>query len=138
MRWYYAAGCTVTAVGIALFILGHKMLAFVLVGAGLGGVIGELIMSSVFLPWKVRRIHRQQKDLASPFTYTWDAEFLEARGISGHSKREWKNYAKYKENDKLFLLYHADNLFEMLPKSWFQDQSQVSDFRVHAERVGRT
>ncbi len=94
-------------------------------------------MSVIFLPRKVRRLHQQQKDLASPYTYKWDSEFLEAQGVNGQAKREWKNYAKFAENEKLFLLYHADNLFEMFPKSWFKDQTQITEFRSLASRAGR-
>ncbi len=83
-------------------------------------------------------MYRQLKDLSSPFTYTWNAEFLEAQGKSGHAKREWRNYVKFKEDEKLFLLYHADNIFEMLPKGWFQDQAQVADFRLHAGKAGKS
>ena len=136
VRWLYAGGGIVAVVGVGLLGLENKMFALVLIGGGLGAVIGELITSAIVLPKKVRRMYRQLKDLSSPFTYSWDAEFLEAQGRSGHSKREWRNYVKFKENEKLFLLYHADNIFEMLPKSWFQDQAQVADFRSHARRAG--
>jgi hypothetical protein len=95
-------------------------------------------MSFVYLPWKVRRIHRQQKDLAFPFTYTWDSEFLKAQSVGGQSKRKWTNYVRCKENENLFLLYHADNLFEMFPKSWFQDQAQLIEFRSLANRAKET
>jgi YcxB-like protein len=138
VRWYYlASGCTI-AVGVGLYFFSQRKLGFILVCAGIGGVIGELIMSTVYLPRKVRYLYRQQKEFAAPLTYTWNAEFLEAQGASGQWKRPWTNYAKYKENEKLFLLYHADNIFEMFPKSWFRDQTQVAEFRELASRAGRT
>jgi hypothetical protein len=136
--WYYLASAIAVAIVVALYFLSKRNLGLIVGCAGIGGVIGELTMSAFYLPWKVRRLHRQQKTLASPFTYTWDSEFLEARGISGHSKHEWKNYAKCKESEKIFLLYHADNLFEMFPKSWFRDQTQIDEFRKFAHRAGET
>ena len=138
VRWCYAATGTAVAVGVALYFFYQQKLGFIVGCAGIGGVIGELVISSLYLPWKIRRLHVQQKDLASPFTYTWDSEFLEAKGVSGQSKRQWSNYAKCKENEKLFLLYHSDVLFEVFPKNWFQDQTKIAEFRSLANRAGKT
>jgi len=138
VRWCYLVSAVIFAVGLAIYFLSNQKIGFIIACASIGGGVGELIMSTVYLPLKVRRLHNQQKDLASPFTYKWDPIFLEAQGISGQSKREWKNYAKYKEDEKIFLLYHADNLFEMFPKSWFRDEMQVSEFRELANRAGKT
>lgn len=136
--WYYLASVIAIALGLALYFLSKRSLGLIVGCAGIGGVIGELAISAFYLPWKVRRLHRQQKTLTSPSTYTWNSEFLEASGASGHSKHEWTNYAKCKENEKIFLLYHADNLFEMFPKSWFSDQTQIEEFRKFAQRAGKT
>lgn len=135
-RYYLASGIAI-AVGIAIYLFHNPKLGFILFCAGVGGALGELVMSSVFLPRKVSHLYQQQKDLASPFTYKWDSEFLEAQGVSGQAKRKWDNYAKYKEDKNIFLLYHADNLFEMFPKSWFTDSNQVNDFRKLASRAGQ-
>jgi hypothetical protein len=138
VRRYYIISGIAIAVGVAAYFLYQQNLGIIIACAGIGGVIGELAISLLYLPWKVRHIHHQQKDFASPFTYTWDSEFLEAKGISGQSKRQWCHYAKCKENEKLFLLYHSDVLFEMLPKAWFQDQTQIDEFRNLAHRAGKT
>lgn len=71
-----------------------------------------------------------------PDTYTWDSDFIAAQGVSGQSRRAWKNYAKFKENEEMFLLYHADNMFEMLPKRWFISDAQIAEFRGCASRAG--
>ena len=138
VRWSYLVFAGIFAVGLAIHFLSDRNIGWVVVCTSIGGVVGQLIRSTVYLPLKVRRLYNQQKDLASPFSYKWDSIFLEAQGISGQAKREWKNYAKYKEDEKLFLLYHADNLFEMFPKSWFRDEMQVSEFREFANRAGKT
>ena len=138
VRWYNTASATAIAFGVALYFFYRQNLGFIVGCAGVGGVIGELVMSLFYLPRKVRRLHHQQKDLASPFTYTWDSEFLEAKGTSGQSKRQWSNYARCKENEKLFLLYHSDAIFEMFPKAWFQDQVKIAEFRNLANGAGKT
>jgi hypothetical protein len=135
--WCYAASGIAVAVGVALYFFYQREPGLIVGAGGIGGAIGELVMSSLYLPRKVRRIHLQQKDLAFPFTYTWNSEFLEAKCVSGQSKRRWSDYAKFKENEKLFLLYHSDLLFEMFPKGWFQDQTQIAEFRALAHRAGK-
>lgn len=134
----YAVSGIDVAVGGALYFLCQQDLGLIVGCAGFGAIICELVVSALYLPWKVRRIYRQQKDFAYPFTYTWDSEFLEGKGICGQSKRQWSNYVKCKENEKLFLLYHSDVLFEMLPKAWFQDQTKIAEFRRLAHRAGKT
>ena len=136
-EWYYLTSLVAFALGLLIYFLFNRNIGLIVACAGIGGVVGELLMSTVYLPRQVRRLHNQQKDLASPFTYQWDSMFLEAQGISGQSKRAWKNYAKYKEDEKIFLLYHADNLFEMFPKRWFRDEAQVSEFRGLANQAGK-
>ena len=138
VRWYYLASVVAIVIGAGVYCFVNRNTGLILACAGLGGLIGEFVMSRVYLPWKVRRLHAQQKDLASPFTYTWNSSVLEAQGISGQSKPEWGNYAKCKEDEKIFLLYHADNLFEMFPKTWFRDQDQMREFRELANRAGKT
>lgn len=98
-------------------------------GAGAGAAIGQLVTLYLILPRKVRRLHSQQSDPAFPFAYSWDADAVYAEGKSGNLQRPWKNYHKWKENDHIILLYHSDNLFEMLPKRWFNDAEQRDEFR---------
>lgn len=121
----------------ALFFAPSPHLGLACLGAGIGGLIGELVTSQVYLPRKVRRLHAQQKDLASPFSYEWDEGHLTARGASGSARRPWSNYVKLKEDEHLFLLYHADNLFEMFPKSWFPTPEAMAEFRRLAEAAGK-
>ena len=134
--FYFSASGTAVVIGLVLLATGLLFPGLLFVCGGIGGAVGELVTSLIVLPWKVRRLHSQQKDLASPFTYTWNSEFLEATGVSGESKRAWKNYAKVKENKNVFLLYHADNLFEMLPKTWFTSREQEAEFRELAKNAG--
>lgn len=114
-----------------------KALGLTLALLSIGVAIGGQITSKLILPWKVRRLHRQQKDLAFPFTYTWNAEFLEGQGVSGQSKRAWTNYHKFREDRHVFLLYHSDNLFEVFPKRWFSDNEQIDEFRRLASQAGQ-
>jgi hypothetical protein len=136
-KWYYLASGIAIAIGITTYFFHDPKIGLIVSCAGIGGILGELIMSSAYLPRKINHLYRQQKDLASAFTYKWDSDFIEAQGVSGQSKRKWENYAKYREDKNLFLLYHADNIFEMFPKSWFESNNQVNEFRKLASRAGQ-
>ena len=135
LRWFTVSSFTI-AVGLILLALGMGLTSLFFLAGGIGGIIGELVSSFGVLPRKARRLHSQQKDLAFPFTYTWDSEFLECKGISGQARRPWTNYVRVKENNEFILLYHADNLFEVFPKRWFSNQAQMEEFRRFAKRAG--
>lgn len=126
---WYSIGIAAAVCGVMWWYFTADRSAFLLLGAGLGGLAGELTMSLIYLPWKVRRLHTQQKDLACTFTYTWDENVLQARAAIGQSIRPWEHYLRLKESKHVLLLYHADNLFEMFPKRWFQDTAQIKQFR---------
>jgi hypothetical protein len=133
LRWFSVFCCVLVGLGVALFFLHLPQPGVISVCVGIGFLITELIFSSLYLPWKTHRLHAQQKDLAAEFTYTWDSEFLEGRSANGHSKRRWRDYVKFKENEKIFLIYHADNLFEVFPKKWFRDLAHMNEFRRFAK-----
>ena len=103
--------------------------------AGAGAFIGEYLVAYVYLPRKVQKLHTQQKDLAGQFTYSWDAQHIEAQSNTGSARRPWNHYAKVKEDEHVFLLYHSDNMFEMLPKSWFPSSEAINEFRKLALRA---
>ena len=141
-RARYARGYVILCIFLILaaFVLAAFYQRHLGVIVGLVGGLGltvEILIATVFLPWQVRRLHAQQKDLATPFNYSWDDEYLEVKGANGQAKRPWRNYAKYLEDERVFLVYHADNIFEMLPKRWFKDEAQIAEFRQLADLVGK-
>jgi YcxB-like protein len=132
-RWYFYICAAVITAGIAFTAFGLRRPGVTLVFVAIIGLVVEYLIWTFYLPRKIRHLHRQQKDFALPFTYWWDAEFIESKSDNGQSKRRWRNYAKFKENETMFLLYHADNMFEALPKNWFRDQAQIDEFRRFAK-----
>ena len=136
--WSYAFTAAALFIGTVLFFLGMKQSGLISAFAGIGGLVGELVTAHVYLPWKVRRLHSQQKALAQPFIYSWDREYIHAQSAQGSAKRFWTDYCKVKEDEEVFLLYHADNLFEMLPKTWFVTAESLSEFRDLASGAKRT
>lgn len=129
--------CSVLALlGAGLLMLGHRYPGVVLLGIGGGGWAGEAVMSFVYLPWKYRRLYRQQASLRAAYTYAWDADNLRVSSAAGQAARPWKHYLRMREDERMFLLYHSDMMFEMLPKSWFRDSELVDAFHRQVTRHG--
>jgi hypothetical protein len=125
------------ATGAIAIALGYMLVGFILIGAGVGGLIGELVQSKLILPRRADKIYNQQVSLRATYTYSWDNEVLSVSSETGQARRPWSDYIKFLENDQLFLLYHSDIMFEIFPKSWFSGQVQADEFRALASRVGR-
>ena len=58
-RLYYIIGIAAVGVGGITYLYGY-IFGLVLIGAGVGGVIGEFVTSVVYWPWKARHLHNQQ------------------------------------------------------------------------------
>lgn len=123
-------------IGLIVALAGYVFIGIVIVGAGAGGLIGQFVDIRFLFPRRLTRLYNQQAALRSDFHYSWDAEHISSESSSGSSKRPWVDYVKSKENEQLFLLYQADNLFEVIPKSWFRDPELVTSFRQLASRAG--
>ena len=123
-------------IGLIVAWAGYFLPGAALLGAGVGGFIGELFCSRFSIPRRHRRIYRQQVSLRSPYTYSWDSECLSVVSETGQARRPWSDYVRSKENDEVFLLYHSDTMFEVIPKVWFQGREQAEAFRRLASQVG--
>lgn len=124
--------------GLLLTLQSGRMLAPLLLGGGIGGLIGMGLLNLLILPRRVARLHRQMKALADATTTHWDEDHLEARSAKGYSSMKWVDFVRFRENKQLFLLYVADNLFYIFPKRWFSDAAQMESFRQLARQAGKS
>ena len=134
-KWSNISAAVITACGVVMLMAGSKQFGVIALFAGAGAFIGEYVVANLYLPRKVAKLHAQQKDLAGQFTYSWDDKHIQAQSNTGSSKRPWSHYAKVREDAHVFLLYHSDNMFEMLPKSWFPSSEAINEFRTLAFRA---
>ena len=133
--WLNIAMLVLAVAGLILLFTQVRSWGVIALCTGLGGLVGEFVQLHFFLPRKVKRLHKQLK-LTGHITYSWDAEILEVNSAAGHGRRKWKDYVALKEDGCVFLLYITDHLFEVVPKSWFRDASQLEEFRTHARVAG--
>jgi hypothetical protein len=85
-------------------------------------VIIYTILKYIILPNNWRKLFNQNKELNLPFEIELNEEELMFTNELSTSKRPWKNFIKWKDDTKLILLYHADNMATMLPKRLFTEE----------------
>jgi len=75
------------------------------------------------------RIFRQQKSLNLPFSIEATSEAFCAFNETGKTTMPWGHFVKWKESERLLLLYHSDILFNLVPKRLFQSGAELAEFR---------
>lgn len=120
-----------TVAGVILLVLEYYLAGAVLVGGALIGMqagrkVGERMLARSFA---------QHAALRSPLEYWWDEVGIGARNAMGQSQRPWASYVRVREDERAFLLYQTDELFEMVPKAWFTSPEQLEQFRRFARPV---
>lgn len=100
----------------------------ILVGGFVGGVVGFAVYFVIILKYKCAKIYRQQKNLHIPYQFSWDNDGIYMKNEMAEGRMKWTDFTKHKENKTLFLLYHSDALFNIVPKSAFTNEQQLSEF----------
>ncbi len=83
--------------------------------AALGGVLVPAAMIRWRLPAAAKRIHAQQRDLQRAITLIADADGLRTETETGHSRTPWPDYLRWREDERVILLYRSDALFQFIP-----------------------
>ena len=117
--------------GWVLWFQGARPITGGIIGGLIGGAIAALIVRYVYVPWKARRVFRQQKSLHHEFTLSWNADGVHSKNANGEYSSGWSDFIRWKENECLFLLYLSDLMFYMVPKRAFSGDAELEDFRGH-------
>ncbi len=101
-----------------------------LVLGALGILGGYALLLFVVAPISARIAYRQQKSLQRPFSFSWtESGFTTVRPPDSTSLMPWSDYRKWLEGKNLFLLYHSNRLYQLVPKRAFADEESVASFR---------
>lgn len=84
----------------------------------------------------LRAIYAEQKNLHKPIKMTFDDDSVQWRSDSGNAKIAWHDFAKYKENNTMFLIYESRNMMRVVPKCVFEDEDELSRFTARIRQVG--
>jgi hypothetical protein len=91
-----------------------------------------------FIPWKTRRLYAQHTALHKPFALEISHDYFHAKSDEGEAHTKWSEFHKWKEGKKLFLIYRADNLFHMIPKTCLGSSEDMTFFReVLLKNIGK-
>lgn len=123
------------ALGWILWVQGYGPIAGGLLGGLIGGAITGSAIRYLYVPWKTRKVFRQQKSLQREFTLSWSEDCLLSEDANGQYKTAWADFTNWKEDAHIFLLYHSDIAFQMLPKRAFSNANVIAEFRSHIQRV---
>ena len=102
-----------------------------------GVLLYFVLYFGVIIPISAYRIFRQQKSLNLPFSIEASSEAFCSFNETGTIAMPWSHFVKWKESGKLFLLYHSDVLFNLVPKRFFQSDAQLNEFRSYLSGVRR-
>ncbi len=127
--------------GIGIVVAGLALLAVVVWRALSGNppsrfpylLVGSLVYLAlyffVFVPWRARSLFRRQKVLHVPFRIEADGDGLVISSELGEVRLPWGILRNWKESRRLFLIYHADGLFHLIPKRLFASFEEIEAFR---------
>ena len=106
-------------------------------GLSMLGVGLLLYLQKVHLPAVSRRVYHQQKALQQPFTVELDAMQSRWSSPAGQVSYPWRDFYRWKEDEALFLLYHTESFFQMLPKRSLSGPEGVERLRGYLDGVPR-
>jgi len=126
--WFGIGAVLLAALGIYRLLQGD--VTYFLLNPGLIGIAVFALYRYVFLPRRVKRIFKEQKGLSAPFEIELTEASIKMTNEFGFSETPWSTLFKWKEDEKLFLLYQSSAMFNLLPKRLFPDERQVSLVRT--------
>ena len=103
---------------------GPRSVRFVLLAAvmGLGSVLVSWVLLSYY-PRLVKRAYSQQKALHGPIQVHVDETGVQVHTDFVNAVSPWSHYLKWKESERIFLLYQTNTLFQVFPKRCMDAQS---------------
>ncbi len=94
------------------------------------GILAYLfIYSCIFLPLRWDKIFRQQKSLHRESLIRVNESGVEMQSEIGRALVPWSDFLRWKEDNRIFLLYLSDVSFIMIPTRGFEQEQQIVDFR---------
>ncbi len=132
---FWGLGILAIVLGYLALLAGYQA-GFLFRALGAGLVLGvsfslvlALVLRYVSVPRSVRRIYHEDAELSRPFTYAWDDEALRGRTTTSRWDRPWSDYLRWRQDDRLVLLYRSSVIFEPVPKSWFRSEAELEEFQ---------
>jgi len=120
VRMLLLALATAVAVGVVFGAIERDAWLGAMVGAGgaVGGAIGLaacLLVNSLLLPRRARRLIAQDKGFGQPTRVAWDATGIAWEASNGSFRATWAEHHLVAADDRITLFYANEQLFRLLP-----------------------
>jgi hypothetical protein len=101
-----------------------------------GFVIYMLLYYFAFLPYRIKKIFRQNKFRAHENEMEIDVDGIHNKSDLGQDRLPWDHFLKWKENKKMILLYIVETQYLVFPRRLFVSQQDWDELRkLLTERV---
>ena len=85
----------------------------------------------VYLPYRIKRTFRLRKDVQRPISFDISESALLIRTETGQESKPWTDFYRWKEDQRVFLLYISDVAHIVIPKRFFHKSSDIDTFRSY-------
>ena len=84
----------------------------------------------LLIPMKLKKLYAQQKVFQQPIEVELLPEGISFAHAHGSGVMPWGHIHKWVESKDLFLVYHSDALYNVIPKRYFQPPASADEFRA--------
>jgi len=117
--------------GITYALTQDLVAIYFTVGGGLIGTIGHYFL---YLPWHARNNFKKQPTLQFTYRYALRPEGLDAESPRGHVLIQWKDFIRWRANNKTTLLYIGPRLFYFIPSHLAELGFPIEELRTSLRR----
>ena len=128
IRWIIGIcmGILGLGLGFALYVYADHSIGLTLIA----GSIFLLLLQWVIPSLVFRRVYRRNIRMFGTRTVTISDTGIVADHQLGHVESTWNMYEKFRETQKLFLLYQGADLIGIVPKRAFASPADIQQFRA--------
>jgi YcxB-like protein len=111
--------------------LDARLLAGIIIGVVIVCILLFTVLP-IIMPALYRRSFRRNFT-QRPYRFSWSDQGFVIESDDGEARLNWSAVKKWKESDRLFLIYISDFIFYILPKRAFPDDGAIVSLR---EKLG--
>jgi hypothetical protein len=128
IRWIIGicVGLIGLLLGSAFYVYTDHALGLVLIAFAIFLLLMQFVVPSLVF----RRVYRRNSRMFGMRTVTISDTGIVADHQLGHLESAWNMYEKFRETQKLFLLYQSTDLIGIVPKRAFANPADLQQFRA--------
>ena len=128
VRWIFGicVGVLGLLMGLIFYVYANPALAIVLIAFSILLLLMQFVVPTQVFRW----IYRRNPRMFGTRTINITDSGIIADYELGHIETAWSMYEKFRETEKLFLLYQSADLIGIVPKRAFADAAAIEQFRT--------